>query len=53
MSSIGTNNGGIYSFSDTEYDCPQLVPKDKWSFWDGSDWQDTNSNDFSFQCTGN
>ena len=53
ISNIGTNTGGIYSFVlNTEYVCPQQVPKDKWKYYDGSKWKEVNSNDFSFQCTG-
>ena len=52
VSEIGTNTGWIYSATDTEYDCPQQVPKDKWKYWDGSKWQKAGSNDVSFQCIG-
>ena len=51
VSEIGTNRGWIYSATDTEYDHPQQVPKDKWKYLDGSAWQNASSNDVSFQCT--
>ena len=52
LSNIGTNFRGITSVGEEEYDCPQQVPKDKWDFWDGSNWLTANLNDISFQCTG-
>ena len=52
LSSIGTDFRGITSSGDGEYDCPQQVPKDKWKYYDGTEWQVVSSNDVSFQCTG-
>ena len=52
LSDIGTSIRGITSIGDGEYDCPQQVPKDKWKYYEGSDWQKAGSNDISFQCTG-
>ena len=52
LSDIGTNFRGITSVDyNVENDCPQEVPKDKWKYWDGSEWQAASSNDVSFQCT--
>ena len=51
LSSIGTSLRGITSTGDGEYDCPLQVPKDKWKYWDGSEWQEAGSNDVNFQCT--
>ena len=51
-SDIGTGTAFIRSLADTENDCPEKVPKDKWIYWDGSGWQEASSNDIIIQCTG-
>ena len=51
VSEIGGSTAWICSI-DTEYDCPQLVPKDKWNYVDGLEWKKAGSNDVSLQCTG-
>ena len=52
ISDIGTTTGAIHSLEDTEYHCPQQVPRDKWNYWDGSNWQEARSNDIIIQCVG-
>ena len=52
ISKIGTTTAGIHSVADTDYDCPQQVPKDKWKFYDGTFWQTFSSNDINFHCAG-
>ena len=49
-SDIGTGTAFIRSLADTENDCPEKVPKDKWIYWDGSGWQEASSNDIIIQC---
>ena len=51
-SGIGGNVAWIQSIVDTDYGCPQQVPKDKWNFWDGNGWQQASSNDMNIKCAG-
>ena len=41
----------ITSISDTDYDCPQKVPKDKWRYYNGSSYVTASEGDILVECT--